>query len=98
VRLSWSDPNGARHAEIGILENLSISGMGLFLGVNVPHASAIKIVANDAFLTGSVLSCEFRENGYVVGVELDAESKWAQQPNSGFLPEHLLDISLLELE
>jgi hypothetical protein len=98
VRLSWSDPNGTRHAEVAVLENLSISGMGLFTGVNVPYASAIKIVANDASVTGSVRSCQFRQNGYIVGVELDAESKWAQEPNSGFRPEHLLDVSLLDLE
>jgi hypothetical protein len=98
VRLTWSEPNGTRHAEVAVLENLSMSGIGLFLGVQVPHHSAVKIVSDDAFLTGSVRSCQFRQNGYIVGVELDAESKWVREPNSGFRPEHLLDVSLLDLE
>jgi hypothetical protein len=98
VRLTWSEPGGARRAEIAVLENMSLSGVGLFLGVHVSDGSEIKIAANDASLTGAVRSCKFRENGYVVGVELDPESRWAQEPNSGFVPEHLLDVSLLELD
>jgi hypothetical protein len=98
VRLTWSDPNGQHRAEIAILENMSPSGVGLFLGVHVPHGSRIKIAANEALLNGAVRSCKFRENGWIVGVELDADSRWAQEPDSGFVPEHLLDVSLLQLE
>jgi hypothetical protein len=98
VRLTWSEPSGERRVEIAILEDMSLSGVGLFLGVHVPDGSKIKIWANDLLLSGAVRSCQFRENGWIVGVELDPDSKWAQQPNSGFVPEHLLDVSLLQLD
>lgn len=98
VRLSWSEPGGARRAEIAVLENMSRAGVGLFLGVQIPDGSEIKIAGNDVVLTGSVRRCVFRENGYVVGVDLNEDSRWAQEPDSGFVPEHLLDVSLLDLK
>ncbi len=97
VRLSWTDSRGSHQAEVAILENLSLSGVGLFTGVKVSEGSEIQIAANDVSLTGFVRACRFRENGYVLGVELHSDSKWAQEPNSGFIPQHLLDVSLLDL-
>jgi hypothetical protein len=97
VRVSWTESSGRRREEVVILENLSLAGVGLFSGVPVPESAPIQILGNQARLTGQVRQCGFRENGYVVGVELDEDSKWAQQPNSGFVPEHLLDVSLLDL-
>ncbi|HEX4771595.1 MAG TPA: hypothetical protein VH351_12230 [Bryobacteraceae bacterium] len=98
VRLTWSEPSGERRAEIAILENMSLSGVGLFLGVHVPDGLEIKIAANEMLVSGVVRTCQFRENGWLVCVELDAESKWAQEPKSGFVPEHFLDVSLLQLD
>jgi hypothetical protein len=98
VRVSWMETDGRRRDEVAILENLSLSGVGLFTGVPVPEDCPVEISGNDARLNGLVRRCGFRENGYVIGIELDENSKWAQEPNSGFLPEHLLDVSLLDLE
>jgi hypothetical protein len=98
VQLLWLDANGARRREICILENLSLAGVGLFMGVAVTEGTAVQLVANDLQLSGLVKLCLFRENGYVVGLELDSNSKWAQEPGSDFIPEHLLDVSLLDLD
>lgn len=98
VQLVWLEPDGRSRREIVILENLSIAGVGLFMGVAVPEAIPVQLVANDLHLAGQVKHCRFRENGYVVGLELDPDSKWAQKPGSEFLPEHLLDLSLLDLD
>lgn len=98
VQLLWLDANGAKRHEICILENLSLAGVGLFMGVAVPEGTAVQLTANQMRLTGSVKLCLFRENGYVVGLELDSNSTWAQQPGSDFIPEHLLDVSLLDLD
>ena len=68
------------------------------MGVSIATGTAVKLVANDIQLIGQIQQCTFRENGYIVGLELESESKWAQEPGSVFLPEHLLDVSLLELE
>ena len=98
VQLLWRDANGAPRREIVILENLSLAGVGLFMGVPVPEGTAAQLVANDLKLSGQIKRCLFRENGYVVGMELDPDSKWAQEPGKEFLPEHLLDVSLLDLD
>lgn len=98
VQVSWHDGKGQTYREVAILENLSLSGVGLFTGVPVPHNAEIHLAGADAVLRGKVKQCVFRENGYVVGIELDADSKWAQEPGGTFLPQHLLDVSLLDLE
>lgn len=98
VQLQWVESGGAHYREIAILENLSLAGVGLFTGVAVPEGTEVEIVANDVQLVGYVKQCIFRENGYIVGLELDSKSKWAQAAGRDFLPEHLLDVSLLDLE
>jgi hypothetical protein len=99
VQLVWADAHGgAKRREIVILENLSLSGVGVFMGVSVPEGTAVQLIANDLQLSGRIARCAFRENGYVVALELDSDSQWAQQPGSEFLPEHLLDVSLLDLD
>lgn len=98
VQLLWIDPQGAKRREIVILENLSLAGVGLFMGVEVPEGTAVQLLANDLQLSGRIAHCRFRENGYVVGLELDSDSQWAQEPGSEFIPEHLLDVSLLDLD
>lgn len=98
VQLLWLDPNGQRRREVVILENLSLAGVGLFTGVSVPAGTEVQLLANDLQLVGHIKHCIFRENGYIVGLELNPDSKWAQQPGSTYLPEHLLDVSALDLD
>jgi hypothetical protein len=92
------DVKGEQFSEVAILENLSLSGVGLFTGVPVPQSVDIQIAGAEAVLTGRVTQCTFRENGYIVGLELNEDSKWAQEPGQPFVPQHLLDVSLLELD
>ena len=98
VQVHWREPDGESFREIAILENLSLSGVGLFTGVPISTGVEVSIAGNDVELTGRVKQCKFRENGYVVGLELDDRSKWAQQPGTEFMPQHLLDVSLLDLD
>ena len=98
VQVSWQDARGAQFREVAILENLSLSGVGLFTGVPVPEGTEIALAGVEAILRGLVKQCVFRENGYVVGIELHEDSKWAQEPGQTFVPQHLLDVSLLELD
>jgi hypothetical protein len=98
VQLVWREPCGKSHREIVILENLSLAGVGLFMGVAVAEGTQVQLVANDLLLAGRVTHCLFRENGFIVGLELDPDSRWAQQRGREFLPEHLLDVSLLDLD
>lgn len=98
VQLSWQDAKGEYFREVAILENLSLSGVGLFTGVPLPPNVEIHLAGAHAVLRGKVKQCVFRENGYIVGIELDDDSKWAQEPGRSFLPQHLLDVSLLDLD
>lgn len=98
VQVSWENTAGEPFREVVILENLSLSGVGLFAGVPIPQGACIRLAGSEIVLTGIVKQCAFRENGYVIGIELDAKSKWAQEPGHAFVPQHLLDVSLLDLD
>jgi hypothetical protein len=98
VQVRWNDDNGRECGEIAILENLSLAGVGLFTGVPIPQDVTVRIRGHEKELVGRVKQCAFRENGYIVGLELDPDSQWAQQPGQEFMPQHLLDVSLLDLD
>jgi hypothetical protein len=98
VQLYWQEPDGLPYREIAILENVSVTGVGLFTGVPVPVGTAVRIAANDIELTGHVSQCVFRENGYIVGLDLDEKSRRERRCSGEFLPQHLLDVSLLDFE
>lgn len=98
VQVTWQAENGVSHSEVAILENLSLSGVGVFTGVPVPQGAEITLAGEQTLMTGTVKQCMFRENGYIVGIELNDDSKSAQQSGPAFVPEHLLDVSLLEFE
>ena len=98
VQLHWVEPSGVPHHEIAILENFSLAGVGLFTGVAVLEGTEVQLITNNVQLIGYVRQCSFRENGYIVGLELDSKSKCAQAAGRPFLPEHRLDVSLLDLD
>ena len=97
VQIFWTGPGGDLHQEIVILENLSRTGLGLFMGVALTKGTQVRLVTNDKELIGQVSQCTFKENGYIVGLQLDSRSQVTREPNHSFVPEHLLDVSLLDL-
>lgn len=92
VQISWIGSNDSRHSEIVILENLSTDGAGLFTGVPLPEGIAVQLAVRDRQLTGIVRQCQFRQNGYIIGLQLTSPVA------ETLVPEHLLDPSLLALE
>jgi hypothetical protein len=99
VQISWIGPHRRFRKEVAVVENISKAGLGLALFVGVPLESGteLSILANGLDLRGQVIRCVFRENGYIVGLELD--QRWVFVPGSAdrFTPEHLLDVNLLDL-
>ena len=95
VEVSWSGMNGHRRTEIGVLENLSREGIGLCLypGTPLERGIELSIGANQMEFTGCVMQCNARENGYFVRLRLAVPREWAD----GFVPEHLFDVTLLDL-
>lgn len=98
MQISWLESPERRRSEVAILENLSALGVGLFCGVKVPEGEPIEVATGDRLLKGIVKQCQFRENGYLVGVELDPESESSQETSADFRPEHVLDVSLLQFD
>jgi hypothetical protein len=96
VQIHWQEPDGSEFREIAILENLSVACIGLFAGVPIPEGTDVRVTAKDVQFTGRVRECVFRENGYIVGLELDGQSRNGAPDSKDFLPHHLLDVSALD--
>jgi hypothetical protein len=91
VQVSWSAADNARSCEVVILENLAETGAGLFAGVPIPIGTNVQLLLGEDRFEGCVRTCLFRQNGYLIGVELTH----CFQPTKR--PEHLLDVELLDL-
>ena len=68
----WYEAGGQKRREIVILENLSLSGVGLFMGVAVPEGTTVQLIANDVSLGGEVRQGKFRKTG--------TSSAWSWMP------------------
>jgi hypothetical protein len=92
VEVSWKERTGRKVRATGLLEDISPSGACLQLETSVPLGAPIQWNSPRREFTGNVRYCIFREIGYFVGVEFDAESKWSKQ---AYRPQHLLDLKKL---
>ena len=95
VEIYWMGPKGTRHQEIVVLENLSAHGLGLFTGVALSEGTNVRVIVNERELSARVKHCVFQGNGHLVGLALDHASKWTT--GRDLAPEHLLDVSKLDL-
>ena len=101
VEVYWA-AQGKRHKVLALLEDISASGACLQLESSVPVGAemrwSVKVPTHTKHrgakkeFSGRVCYCEYREIGYFVGVEFDAQSKWSR---SSYKPQHLLDLKHL---
>jgi hypothetical protein len=89
IRVCWKDPDGKRHRASALLEDISASGACLQTETPVPVGAQVHWRSAKDQFKGHVRYCEYREIGYFVGVELDADSRWSRKK---FRPQHLLDV------
>ncbi len=89
VRVCWKDQRGNRHWASALLEDISTSGACLQMERPVPSGVPVHWHSAQHAFKGRVRYCEYREIGYFVGVELDADSRWSRKM---FRPQHLLDL------
>jgi hypothetical protein len=68
-------------------------GLCVCLGTPFEQGTELSIVANQVEFTGCVMQCSVRENSYFVGLRLVEPREWTD----GFVPKHLLDVTLLDL-
>jgi hypothetical protein len=93
VRLRWTVGSGGRCEEVAVLEDLSTTGANLLMGVVVEEGASVTVSKGDKEFHGTVRGCIMGHNGYFVGVEFEAGSRW--NGRAEYVPDHLLDVSQL---
>jgi hypothetical protein len=88
VELVWQHESGKQHRSIANLEDISLSGACVQIEKEVRPGTPVAINYGDGRLFGTVRYCLFREFGYFLGIELNADSRWSSQH---YKPQHLLD-------
>ena len=88
VDYHWKDANGRKRRSVANLEDISASGACLQVDRPIPLGTTVHVSYPNGELSGVVKYCVFREIGYFLGVEFEADSRWSQ---STYRPQHLLD-------
>lgn len=88
VKVRWFDRLGDRREEIVVLENYSVSGANLFMGVSIREGAQVTLCGGGEELLATVCHCFPAPNGYLAGVRF-------REPSLRYVPEHLLDIGRL---
>jgi len=92
LEVSWTDRKGNTQSAAALLEDISQTGACLQLEMPVAVGSRIRWACPKQELAGRVRYCDYRETGYLVGVEFDATSKWSP---SLYEPPHMLDLHMM---
>jgi hypothetical protein len=93
VDIRWKDKSGRGRKATAILEDISSSGACVQIEDGpIPENTAVKICHPKGQLQGTVRYCVFREIGYFVGLQFEADSKWSRKE---FQPDHMLDMPRL---
>jgi hypothetical protein len=88
VELVWRDNSGREKRRVANLEDISPTGMCLQMETPVYAGTDIQMLYGTAVFSGIVRYTVYRDNAYVIGIELDEQSRWSARE---FLPSHLLD-------
>ncbi len=88
VEVEWKDKGGRLRRTVANLEDISLSGACLQLESPIPLHTNVRITYASGELAGHIRYCIYREIGYFIGVQFDADCKWSQRQ---FRPMHLFD-------
>ena len=89
VEVQWRDHAGRFWRGAGLLEDISDSGACVQVESAIPLGARIRWECDGTRFEGEVRFCVYREIGYFVGVEFQADSRWSRQH---YRPRHLLDL------
>lgn len=83
ISVLWEDENGFSRSQTGLVEDRSLSGMGVSL--HYPIASGTKVVIRGRIreLAGVVRHCRLRRAKYFIGIQLDREDETWNHFGSG---------------
>ena len=89
IQVSFWDERGREISEIGVLEDVSLSGVSISLNIPVSVGASARIHARDFDGQVEVRYCEPGDYGYLVGVEFAHGYRWDEEK---WQPEHLLAV------
>ena len=92
VEARWTDKDGQTRRANALLEDISPSGACLQFEMAVPTGVNLRWGGARQEFVGQVRYCVYREIGYFVGVQFEAQSKWSEDV---YKPLHLLDLQKL---
>ena len=92
VDIRWKDKSGRGRKATAVLEDISASGACVQIEGPIPQNTLVKICLPKGELQGSVRYCVYRDIGYFVGLQFEADSKWSRKQ---FQPQHMLDMPRL---
>ena len=75
VDVQWKDQSGRTRRGVANLEDISLSGACLQVDRPVPHGTILRMSYPNGELSGIVKYCVFREIGYFLGVEFEADGR-----------------------
>jgi hypothetical protein len=93
ITVRWSTGRGFAQQEVAVLEDYSETGAGLFLIRKIDAGVPILLQTQWESFGAWVRHCEWRENGYLLGVEFDNP----RPEDTAFVPDHLVDLTELGL-
>jgi hypothetical protein len=88
VDVKWRDTGGEDRMTVANLEDISVTGACLQLDDPIPLHVNVRITHPKGELQGRVRYCVYRDIGYFLGVQFDADSQWERKD---FRPQHMFD-------
>ena len=92
VEVRWKDKTGRGRKATAVLEDISASGACVQLDGPIPQNTIVKLCFPKGDLQGNVRYCVYRDIGYFVGLQFEADCKWSRK---AFQPQHMLDMPRL---
>ena len=87
ITVHWGSGRGFARRETAVLEDYSAVGASLFIAVKIDTGAAITIRTPEESFGALVRRCEWRDNGYLLGIEFDRP----RPEGDPFTPDHLVD-------
>lgn len=91
VSVYWATGPRNHRREEAVLEDYSVTGASLYIPSKIEPGTRITIRAGEELMRAIVHRCEWRDDGYLISVEIDGPPAG----DAAFIPAHLLDPEIL---
>jgi hypothetical protein len=89
LQVHWTDDKGQRRTEVGVLEDISTTGVCLQLEHPVREETEVSLHYPNGKYEGKVKYCIFLRTGFLIGIAFDEGYRWSK---TDFVPSHLLEL------